>query len=388
MTIQYKRNETNVAQQLSQLSQLPGDAGLNMLRAKTQLEQFNLLGVGRRNLLINGDMKINQRGFNLEDSEMDYFTADRWRVHTNGAGDTFTTQLSNDVPPQHEFGNSIITTCNEGVSLNNWDHESATYYHEIKQRIETDNTSHLMWGQPTALPLTISFWVKANHTGTYSAGLRVDYENDSDASLDYHYAAAQSFTIEHVDTWEYKTMSFHPPRNLIGDKPGVYNVPLLTAFISLGAINGSATNNDDGILRYGQFRGLNSKVGGITDALTRVPGRSIQFTGMQLEASSFATPFEYRTQSEQLFACQRYYQKQEGVSLYLPEGQTYSRWLYYFNQPMRTTPTIRLFQHGTPALPSSPANWPTIGSGATRDLINAHAAPGTTHPGFTADADF
>lgn len=378
MTIQYKRNETNVTQQLSQLSQLPGDAGLDMLRAKTQLEQFNLLGVGRRNLLINGDMKINQRGFESTNTLVNQYYMDRWRSHVSIGATSCSVETSTDVPVQHTYANSIKFTCNEGQNLSDWDHESNTYYHQLVQYLERDHIRHLMWGHPTALPMTLSFWVKANHTGTYSAGMRVSYDNTGDGASDYHYHAGQTFTIEHTDTWEYKTMSFHPPRNPLAHN----NVPvLIMPYLSMGAINSKASEYDDGLFRYGDVVGLNSKVGGLTDALTRVPGRSIQFTGVQLEASSFATPFEYRTEAEQLFACQRYYQKQDALNLYLPEGQSYGRWVHYFNQPMRTTPTFNLFDTGG-------NNWPAIGKAATRYLINAHAVPGTTHPGFTADADF
>ena len=93
----------------------------------------NLTG---RNMVINGDMKINQRGFSSENTDNNFYAADRWRVLSSNTGNTFTTQISDDVPPQHEFGNSILTTCNEGVSLNNWDHETSLYYHYIGQYIE------------------------------------------------------------------------------------------------------------------------------------------------------------------------------------------------------------------------------------------------------------
>ena len=83
----------------------------------------------------------------------------------------------------------------------------------------------------------------------------------------------------------------------------------------------------------------------------------------------------------QLFACQRYFQKQDALTLYVPEAQGYARWVHYFNQPMRVAPTFNLFY-------SDGSNWPAVGSAATRHIINAYAAPGTTYPGFTADADF
>ena len=380
MTIQYKRNETNVSQQLSQLSQLPGGAGLNMLRADTPLEQFNQLSVGRRNLLINGDMKINQRGFTSDDTVQHTYTADRWRCRSNVTAGTFIVELDSDVPVQHELGNSIKFTCKDGVSLNNWDHESASYYFQLVQYIEPDNISHLMWGHTTGLPLTMSFWVKANHTGTYSAGMRTSHDTDGDDAPDYYYNAAMAFSIERADTWEYKTMSFHPPRNPFSTTIGIGKATLVP-FISMGATNSLSHNYNDGVFRFGGQLGLESSTGGSADALLRTPGNSIQFTGVQLEAGSFATPFEYRTQSEQLFACQRYYQKQDALNLYLPEGQSYSRWVHYFNQPMRVAPTFNLFDTGG-------NTWSAIGMSATRHLIHAHAAPGATYPGFTADADF
>jgi hypothetical protein len=62
MTVNVSKPAINVREKLAELDKPTGIAGEAMLRAETPQEQFNLIGAGRRNLLINGGMQISQRG--------------------------------------------------------------------------------------------------------------------------------------------------------------------------------------------------------------------------------------------------------------------------------------------------------------------------------------
>ena len=62
MTVNVTRDAINVREKLAELDKPTGIAGEAMLRAETPQEQFNLIGAGRRNLIINGENKISQRG--------------------------------------------------------------------------------------------------------------------------------------------------------------------------------------------------------------------------------------------------------------------------------------------------------------------------------------
>ena len=75
MTVKVSKPAINVREELADLRKPTGIAGEAMLRAETPQEQFNLIGAGRRNLIINGDFDIWQRGTSFSANA---YTADRW----------------------------------------------------------------------------------------------------------------------------------------------------------------------------------------------------------------------------------------------------------------------------------------------------------------------
>ena len=62
MTVNISKPALNVREKLAELDKPTGIAGEAMLRAETPQEQFNLIGAGRRNLIINGNFQVSQRG--------------------------------------------------------------------------------------------------------------------------------------------------------------------------------------------------------------------------------------------------------------------------------------------------------------------------------------
>lgn len=80
MTVNVSKPAINVREKLAELDKPTGIAGEAMLRAETPQEQFNLIGAGRRNWIINGSHTINQRGVlpvtGISNSEYEH--TDRW----------------------------------------------------------------------------------------------------------------------------------------------------------------------------------------------------------------------------------------------------------------------------------------------------------------------
>ena len=62
MTVKISKPAINVREELADLKKTTGIAGEAMLRAETPQEQFNLIGAGRKNLIVNGDFSVSQRG--------------------------------------------------------------------------------------------------------------------------------------------------------------------------------------------------------------------------------------------------------------------------------------------------------------------------------------
>ena len=88
MTVNVTKPALNIREKLAELDKPSGIAGEAMLRADSVQEQRNLIGAGRKNWIINGDLRVSQRG--------DYTTAtayttgayylDRWKLGATHSG--------------------------------------------------------------------------------------------------------------------------------------------------------------------------------------------------------------------------------------------------------------------------------------------------------------
>ena len=83
MTVKVTKPALNLREELSSLKKPSGVAGEAMLRAETPQEQFNLIGAGRKNMVINGNFMVSQRA-NYSSPTAITSTAyrfDRWEVN-------------------------------------------------------------------------------------------------------------------------------------------------------------------------------------------------------------------------------------------------------------------------------------------------------------------
>src|SRR6056300_1163196 len=119
-------------------------------------------GVNFRNLIINGDMSIAQRGTSVSSvSSSGYKAVDRYRY---GAGSDIvnTFSQSTDVPSGQGFKYSHKQEATTGdASL------ASDQYNIFQQRLEGYMFQSAKFGTSNAESLTLSFWIKASVTGTY-----------------------------------------------------------------------------------------------------------------------------------------------------------------------------------------------------------------------------
>jgi len=288
---------------------------------------------GRRNLIVNGDLEVNQRAFTTRTlqsgSGNGVYNVDRWKIDWSLDGNV-TAEIVNDAPSG--FNKSMKFTVNTAST----DSMANSEYHTFAQRIEDRNLQHLGYGTSDAKKITLSFWVKANHTATYSAGFR--------GNIGTTKGNHQSYTINAVDTWEYKTLTFNPDTSAAfsTNDGSSYGLELHMAVSNGGTLDDPT---DDGNWDTGNYIGLHSGVtmGHFNDTV----GNTIQLTGFQLEVGEVATPFEKRSYGEELQLCQRYYERFgqgwwarfESGSQLVVNGQ--------FKVEKRTAPTIGLPVGGT-----------------------------------------
>ena len=111
-------------------------------------------------------------------------------------------------------------------------------------------------------------------------------------------------TISTADTWEFKTITF------AGDTGGAFNndngwSANLEFFLN-GGTNYTSGNTLTSYASHSNSNGTRAGGTNTTLALGANTGETIQFTGIQLEVGSVATPFEHRSFGEELALCQRY----------------------------------------------------------------------------------
>ena len=148
MTVNVTKPALNIREKLAELDKPSGIAGEALLRADSVQEQRDLIGAGRKNLIINGGMRVSQRG--------DYTTAtavangtyylDRWKIARSTVTGTLT--HSTEVVSGVTSESLLLTATGTG-------------------------SSHLIAHQPIEFPtayrgreLTISAKIKSNSANT------------------------------------------------------------------------------------------------------------------------------------------------------------------------------------------------------------------------------
>jgi hypothetical protein len=245
---------------------------------------------GFRNIVINGDMSIAQRSTSVASiTASGYYTLDRFNFNIVTMG-TWTMSQDSDVPTGQGFAKSLKLDCTTADAA-----PSAGDRLRIMQAIEGQNLQYLKYATANAESLTLSFWVKSNKTGTYIAS----FYNDN--AVRY---ISKSYTINLADTWEKKTITY------AGDTVGSIgntNTNILQLQMWLGA--GSNFTSGTLATSWEAETASNAAVGQVN--LADNTSNYINITGVQLEAGTTASDFEFLPVDVNLARCQRYYQEIE-----------------------------------------------------------------------------
>jgi hypothetical protein len=233
-----------------------------------------------RNRIINGAMVIDQRnaGASVTPTATSY-TLDRWRASLNVASKYSVQQVSTSLDG---FSRALKVTSTSAYSV------SASDYFFINQTIEGFNIADLNWGTANAKTITVSFWVQSSLTGTFSLSIREAATGSSSYPTTY--------TISTANTWTYITITI--PGSTIGTWSSTNTASIEIDFgLGLGT-NYLGVANSWAASNYLGATGATSVVG--------TNGATFYITGVQLEAGSTASPFEYRSYGAELALCYRY----------------------------------------------------------------------------------
>lgn len=263
-----------------------GATAMENIAEKVDAQMF--AQVANRNLLYNGAMQIAQRATSVAGLvNTQYRTADRWSINIVAQG-TWTNSVENDAPTGSGFRKSLKMLCTT-IDASPTGTDEVT----IDQRLEGQDVQAIRKGTSSAQSLTISFWVKANLSGTYIVML---YD------LDNARYCSKSYVINATATWEYKTITF--PADTTGAFDNDNNASLLVRFYL-----GAGTNFTGGTLQttWGTDTTANRAVGQVNLAAT--VNNYWQVTGTQLTIGTVAPPFQFKSSVNELIECQRYYEK-------------------------------------------------------------------------------
>jgi hypothetical protein len=261
--------------------------------------------VTNRNLFYNGAMQVHQRGTSTTGiTSSGYYTADRWN-HSIVTMGTWTDTIENDAPTGSGFRKSWKTLCTTADAA-----PAAGDFILFEQRLEGQDLQRIRKGTSSAQPLTLSFWVKSNVTGTYVAYLR-DQDNTRQVGAQY--------TISASGTWEKKTITYPADTTGAFDNDNAESLRV-NFYLSAGS------DRTSGTLRTAWTATVVADLAVGQTNLAAATDNYWQITGVQLEVGNTATDFEFKSFGQELRECQRYYYRiTTGASnLTLGVGYAYS----------------------------------------------------------------
>ena len=261
-----------------------------------------------KNIIINGDMSIAQRGTSFTGQSSGAYYLDRFKTDISGLG-TWTIEQVTDVPTGQGFKYSMRFRCTTADTS-----PAAGDFLYLNQPIEGFNTASFKFGTANAESLTLSFWVKADKTGTHIVRF---YDIDNQRAL------SKAYTINSALTWEKKTIT------ISGDTVSGPNYDNGYAF----AINwclGAGSNYTSGTLNesWNSVTSADQFVGQVNVADST--SNAWYITGVQLEVGTSASDFEFLPYDVNLQRCQRYFEICEGgYEFYLPGTSDHKVYVQY-----------------------------------------------------------
>ena len=290
MVVRVSKPEINLRDKLNKAEPPIGVHGSQLLKSKSTSESFDLVRAGRRNLIINGDMRIWQRsnGNAVTGATGLKFGPDRW-MFEEGCGQLVTVLTrSTDTPLDQGFKYSFQLSPSTAESgLDAGDFAQYMYF------VEGYDFAPAQWGTINAKPCTLSFWLKTNCGGQHYVSF------NSFSGVDTWGTSIRST----ANVWEYHVITVPPPMT------GSWNTTNSRGLeIRIGLVrSGSVTQANSEQWYHG-----GSNYNGFADAHSDWAfntAHNAYLTGVQLEIGSQATPFEHRPYAEELALCQRYYWK-------------------------------------------------------------------------------
>ena len=251
MSVRVNKSSFNIREKLSELERPIGLKGSELMKSETVQEARDLVSAGRKNLIINGELQIWQRGSSISAAYSTRpYTADMFRIYNVSSGSGATFSRDTDVPSE-EFAYSLKRDTN-----------GYNGYSEINLPVELNQPGSYSPFVPGET-YTFSYWAKSDSTWVNICTGRWSTAVTSGTSVSSKLIKGHSGG----GGWEKVIHQF-----------------------TMDTDPGSATFFSILVGRNNSHVGVN------------------YFTGFQLERGKNATEFEHRSYGEELALCQRYFE--------------------------------------------------------------------------------
>jgi len=305
MTVRANKPAFSIREKLKELQKPIGLKGSELMRSETVQDARDLVGAGRKNLIINGNFAVSHRGDYTSSAVTaghDSYWIDRWMSLKNGTTSTVQ-RVTRTIDGVSKYAARIECTVG-GAGI-----------FGFNQRIEALNIK-------VPKIYTVSCWARTNHpyvgfrTNVFGNTNGGDFGSKFPSDGNWHRVSAQV------------------------DSAGLTS--------NYGDILIVAYNNASVSIAVGQY---------------------IEIADVQVEEGTLATEFEHRSYGEELQLCKRYFQKFEsgrfrGLNAYPNVNLTSGDQLPSFLFPVqfRTTPTM------SPATATTVYDTWAAGAGITREV--------------------
>jgi hypothetical protein len=288
-------------------------------------------------LLMNCNMAVSQRnGTTATTIDSEAYSLDRWSFREISNGST-TVEQTTTVPSGKGFANSLkvaVTGADTSIIGDN--------IVAIAQKLEGQDAQLLKFGTSDAEKVTLSFWVRSNVTGTYSATLR--HTNTSGTA----YVNSLTFSISSGDTWEQKVLVFNA-----NTSQDIRNTNTEGIRLEIMLTVGSDYTSGGGANANTWTTGNTNRASASNVNILSSTSNTFYLTGVQMEVGEYTSstlpPFQHESYGDNFLRCQRYCQQFNHDMSGGNETQVGLGWshnsssVYGFKDlviPMRTQPTM------------------------------------------------
>jgi hypothetical protein len=294
--------------------------------------------LSNRNLIINGAMRVAQRGTSetvSDNTNEGFSTVDRWAIYFNSSmSGAVTFSQSTDAPDG--FGKSAKLQCSTtNTSI------TGNQYMKLVHKIEGQNLQQLDYGTSNAKTTTLSWYMKTDeYTGPVSVSLEIE------GGEEYY-----TVSVTPTNSWARYTLTI--PGSTSGTIDDNNGEGLTMHFALAGSTSSSNAASSDSTAWSSTRSDYRTDIGNLLSSTSN----AFYVTGVQLEVGEMATSFEHRSYSDELANCQRYYYRHADNADHnrhaIMSGGWYTDSEFYgvchFPTTMRAVPSLKYSDGGNTA---------------------------------------